>query len=143
MNRAKRMIEKCNENGLSTFKASFEKHPSGRNKWTEVAWQKPVFPLVKDGVYRDGIVEYWSDKPVRFAERNNCVGCWWRSPIELKAQFEKHPEKMQWFADQEKKAKGNWRSDVTYEQIKNWSPQVEIDWNSVDSPDCDSGHCGL
>lgn len=60
--------------------------------------------------------------------------------------FDKHPLKMEWFSCQErlkmaKNKKATWRSDVTYEQIKNSPPQHEINLN--DFFDCDSGYCGF
>ena len=56
-----------------------------------------------------------------------------------------HPNKLQWFTDQENKAKimrGNtWRQDVTYEQIAHWNPQYEL--FEDDFNECDSGYCGI
>lgn len=48
---------------------------------------------------------------------------------------------MQWFSDQEKKGKGTWRSDSTYEQIINHNSQLLLDFD--DFSECDTGHCGL
>ena len=53
---------------------------------------------------------------------------------------DKHPKKMQWFADQET-SKSKWRSDVMYKDVIKWKTQTELfddDFNS-----CDSGYCGL
>lgn len=141
--RVKSMISKLNPQGLSVFKASFEKWPNGNNKWTEVAWQAPNFPLYRDGIKRDTVVEFWQTQDVRFAKFNNCVGCWWQMPHRLKKRWEDNPEKMDWFTKFEKAQKGTFRSDVTYEQVKRWNPQVEIDFDSIDEIDCDTGYCGL
>ena len=57
------MIKKTNENGNSVLKTIIGKSKTGnRNKWGEVEWQKPVFPLIKDAIFKDNIVEYWKDK---------------------------------------------------------------------------------
>lgn len=144
--RKQKSLERCNENGLITFKASFEKNKRGQNKWVEIEWQKPEFPLIDiKPTYKDEVENYWEIKPVRFAERNNCVGCFHRNPFLLKKQFDKHPEKMNWFMEQErykngKNKKATWRSDVSYEQIKNFSTQLQL--FDDDFSDCDSGVCG-
>jgi len=140
--RAVRMNERLNEDGFLEFKDVIGKHSSGRNKWAETPWQRPSFPMIEDGVHRDRVVEFWKDKPVRFAERNNCVGCFHRNPLLLRTMFDKHPEKMEWFSSQERKEKkGQWRSDMTYDQIKEHRLQHELNFD--DFSECDSGHCGL
>ena len=58
--------------------------------------------MIEDRIRRDHVVEFWKDKPVRFAERNNCVGCFHRNPLLLRQMFDKHPEKMEWFSAQER-----------------------------------------
>jgi len=143
--RAKSMIERKNSRGLLEIKATVEKHPNGKNKWEVFEWQAPAFPLIVDNIYKDNVEEYWQDKPVRFAWMNNCVGCFHRNEILLKKMWEKHPNKMQWFADQEKGrgTRGIWKhgTGTTYEKIKNYKLQVEL--FEDDFNECDSGYCGL
>ncbi len=141
--RAKNMLDRCNENGLSEFKATFEKHKDGRNKWELVEYQKPHFPLIEDNIYKDTIENYWKDKPVRFAYMNNCVGCFHKTPLLLRKMFDKHPKKLEWFAKREREStnNANWRSDLTYDEIKKWNLQNEL--FDDDFNECDSGHCGL
>lgn len=141
--RAVRMNERLNEEGFLEFKDVIGKHSSGRNKWADTPWQRPSFPMIEDGVHRDRVVEFWKDKPVRFAQRNNCVGCFHRNPLLLRTMFDKHPEKMEWFAKQERvEGKGQWRhGDKTYDQIKKHRLQHELNFD--DFSECDSGHCGL
>ena len=152
--RAKTMNEKLNSNGLLEIKATVSKHPNGRNKWQVFEWQKPEFPLIKDGIFKDNIEQYWTDKAVRFAWMNNCVGCFHKDPLLLRKMWDLHPTKLQWFADQERKRhkRDIWLSgtkpDVSinnhlwdYEKIKNW--KIQIDLFNDDFNDCDSGYCGL
>lgn len=141
--RAKKMQEKLNKNGLLEIKATISKHPSGKNKWQTFEWQKPIFPLIEDGVFKDKIENFWKDKPVRFALMNNCVGCFHRNEILLKKLSMSHSNKMQWFADQELKRndKGTWKTGITYEKIMTHKLQIEIEFD--DFSDCDSGYCGL
>ena len=139
--RAKRMMERLNDNGLLTYKATFEKNNRDQNKWEEVEWQRPLFPLIENNIYKDEIEKYWSDKEVRFAEMNNCVGCFHRNPILLRKMYELHPSKIEWFAKQEETQGSRWRSDTTYQKIMNHNLQAEISFDDFGS--CDSGYCGL
>ena len=137
-----RMIEKLNKDGFLEFKATFSKNNKGQNKWQLYSWQKPEFPLIDNRIFKDEIEKYWKDKPVRFAELNNCVGCFHRNPILLRKLWDIHPNKMEWFNNQEKlKKKGTWRSDLPYEKIKNIKLQYELTFS--DFTECDSGYCGL
>jgi hypothetical protein len=137
------MMERVNEDGLTSFKATFEKHKDGRNKWVDVPYQKPHFPLIDDNIYKDQIEKYWIDKPVRFAWMNNCVGCFHKTPLLLRKMWDKHPTKLEWFAKRERESINNarWRSEMTYDDIKNWNSQFEL--FDDDFNECDSGYCGL
>jgi len=137
--RANNMLSKVNSDGLLEFKETFEKK-NGRNKWSTIAWQKPTFPLIEDSIYKENIVNYWNGKKVRFAIRNNCVGCFHRNPLLLKKMWDNFPDKMQWFADKEI-GKSTWRSDVSYKKIKTAFSQIDL--FDDDFSDCDSGYCGL
>ncbi len=146
MRRAKSLNEKLNENGFLEQKAIIGKSKNGnRNKWGIVEWQKPIFPLIEDGIFKDKIEEFWKSKPVRFAYMNNCVGCFHRNELLLKLMSEKHPNKFNWFIDQEKgrNLKDTWKSNghITYEKIKNHKLQLEL--FEDDFNECDSGYCGL
>ena len=138
--RAIKMMDKTDKDGFTKVKTTFTKLKDGRNSWGVYKYCKPEFPLINDNIYKDKIEEFWKDKDVRFAYMNNCVGCWWRSPLLLKKMHNKHPEKMQWFADQETN-KSKWRSDIMYKEIIKWKTQTEL--FDDDFNECDSGHCGL
>ena len=138
--RAIKMMDKTDEDGFTKVKTTFTKLKDGRNSWGVYKYCKPEFPLINDNIYKDTIEEFWKEKDVRFAYMNNCVGCWWRSPLLLKKMHNKHPEKMQWFADQETN-KSKWRSDIMYKDIIKWKTQTEL--FDDDFNECDSGYCGL
>ena len=144
--RANTMIERCEPtNGIMTFKTIVGKRKT-QNKWADIPYQIPRFPLIEDNIFKDKVEKYWSDKNVRFAYMNNCVGCMHRNPILLRKMFDKEPTKMNWFVEAEKKAiksyKNNtWRSDITYEKIGKSLSQTEL--FDDDFNECDSGHCGL
>lgn len=141
--RAKNMIQKSDENGILSHKKIVGKRKT-RNKWADIAWQKPVFPLIDDNIYKDLIEKYWKDKPVRFAYMNNCIGCFHRNPVLLKLMSDKHPDKFQWFIDQENTAgygARTFKNGMKYIDIKNSLKQTEL--FEDDFNDCDSGYCGL
>jgi hypothetical protein len=145
--RAKAMIERtANDGGVMKFKAVVGKRKDGKNKWEDIPYQIPVFPLINDNIYKDTIEEFWMDKNVRFAWMNNCVGCFHKTPLLIRKMWDKHPNKLEWFNEIEKKAiasynNNQWNEAVTYEQIKNWNSQFEL--FDDDFNECDSGYCGL
>jgi len=146
-NRAKNTNEKLVK-GLLGYKHIIGQSENGRNKWKTTYFQKPVFPLIsiENPIYKIDVENYWKDKPVRFAEMNNCVGCFHRNEILLKKMWQTNENKMQFFSDLEKNRK--YKNDtfkmsdgITYEKIKEWNLQTELKWD--DFEDCDSGYCGL
>ena len=137
--RAKTMLSKTTKNGFSTFKTIVGKRKT-QNKWADIEWQKPMFPLIDDNIYKDKIEKYWNDKPVRFAYLNNCVGCFHRTPVLLKHLSVKHPKKYQWFIDAEQDT-ATFKNGMTYKQIKNSFKQTSL--FDDDFNECDSGYCGL
>jgi hypothetical protein len=142
--RAKRNTEKTNNNGFLEMKAIVGKRGT-RNKWDMIQWQKPTYPLIQDNIYKDQVESYWKDKPVRFAWMNNCVGCFHKNPLLIRKMWDKHPNKIQWFADQEriKHNKDVWYKDknLSFSEVKQWHIQSEL--FDDDFNECDSGYCGL
>lgn len=141
--RAKTMLSKTNENGNSTFKAIIGKRKT-QNKWADIEWQKPRFPLIEDNIFKDKVEKYWQDKNVRFAYMNNCVGCFHRNEVLLKLMSDKHPNKFQWFINAEQENGYNvrtFKNGVTYDRIKDSLKQTQL--FDDDFNECDSGYCGL
>lgn len=143
-NRMTNVLDKTNKNGNLEFPKIVGKRKT-QNKWANIEWQNPVFPLIKDGIYKDTIKQYWKDKPVKFAYMNNCVGCFHKTPPLLNLMGKNHPEKIQWFIEQESKRKFNWdkfRVDgLTYKKIINYNFTMDMFENEFN--ECDSGYCGL
>ena len=141
VSRAERMLLKTNDEGFSTFKNIIGKTKTGNsNKWDNTPWQKPKFPLIEDRIFKDKIENFWSDKEVRFAYMNNCIGCFHRNEILLKKMSEKHPEKFDWFCRQEDKNR-TFKNGISYEKIRKHKLQIEL--FDEDFNECDSGYCGL
>tara|TARA_B110000285_G_C14953644_1_gene528057 strand:- start:68 stop:865 length:798 start_codon:yes stop_codon:yes gene_type:complete len=125
--RASNMLEKCNDDGLRAYGKTF--------------WQKPNFPMIENNIRRDKVVNYWKGKNVRFAAQNNCVGCFHRNPLTLRKMFDLHPNKMEWFINEEAKKSNQFKSEISYKEIKAHKPQHEINFDEIGG--CDSGYCGL
>lgn len=150
MRRMKKMLNRCNNERILSHKyvtGSKQTKKGVQNVWSDIEWQKPVFPFIeKTPMFKDQIEQFWKDKPVRFAEFNNCVGCFHRDELLLRYYFEKEPEKMALFSSFEKNRKYNddtlkGKIGVTYERISKMLPNHKLD--SSDFSDCDSGYCGL
>jgi hypothetical protein len=139
MSRAKTMIERS-VNGIENFKFKVGEK-NGRNQWKELPYRKSAFPLIENGIFKDKIENFWSDKNVRFAYRNNCVGCFHRNEIMLKHMSEKAEKQFNWFIEQEQKNGCTFKKGITYEKIKNH--KLQLDLFDTDFQDCDSGYCGL
>jgi len=139
MNRAKTMIERSID-GIEHFKFKVGEK-NGRNKWKTLPYRNARFPLIEDGTFKDSIEEFWKDKPVRFAYKNNCVGCFHRSEIFLNHMSKRDENKFQWFIDMEEKNGCTFKSGVTYKKIKDH--KLQLDLFDEDFNDCDSGYCGL
>jgi len=152
VSRAKKMLERCNENGLVEQKATFEKWEEGphkgKNRWEAVPWFAPEFPLVENGVLKWEIENYWEGKDVRFARLNNCAGCFHRNKVLLRKQWDRHPEKMEWFASKERvEGNGTWLNGPSYDEVKEMQLSLELDLFAevfgTDLESCDSGYCGM
>jgi hypothetical protein len=134
-------------NGIIHHKVIVGKSENGNNKWKNIPYQIPRFPLIEDQIFKDRIVEFWKDKPVKFAYMNNCVGCFHRNPVVLKHMSDRHENKFNWFIDREKEAiesfnkNMTWKQGMTYEKIKNSFKQTQL--FDTDFNECDSGYCGL
>lgn len=142
--RANRTTSKTNSDGFLEMRAVIGKRGT-LNKWGMIPWQKPIYPLIEDNVYKDKIEEFWRGKPVRFAWMNNCVGCFHKNPLLIKKMHEKHPNKIEWFASKEriKHEKDVWYKDknLSFREIMRWNSQFEL--FDDDFNECDSGYCGL
>lgn len=144
-NRLVKKQKKSNENGFETFKATLGKWQTGRhegqNKWETVEFQKPVAPMIDDRIYKEDVTRFFENKNIRFAEMNNCVGCWWRKEPLLNMMAKKQPKKFEWFSNKEKENEGTFKTGVTYEEIKKANFTMELDF--ADFSGCDTGSCGV
>lgn len=136
------MLNKTDKNGNNTYKGIVGKRKS-QNKWAEIPWRVPSFPLIADNIWKDIIDAYWADKWVMFKKGyyNNCVGCFHKNPLLLSMMNRENSAKMNWFEEQEDRTGNQFRKEITFKAINKWKPYAELDFDDFSS--CDSGYCGL
>jgi hypothetical protein len=141
INRANKVLERADKYGIEYFETIIGKRKT-QNKWGKVAYRKVTFPLIENNISKDVIYNYWNDKPVRFAYRNNCVGCVNRQPLMISHMASKDKDKVEWFNRIEKKTENRFISDVSFEQILKFNSQGLL-FGDEDFSECDSGFCGI
>jgi hypothetical protein len=140
ISRAETVLKRADENGIEYFETIIGKRKT-QNKWGLVPYRKATFPLIQNNITKDVIYNYWNDKPVRFAYRNNCVGCVNRQPLMISHMASKDLDKVKWFEKQEIKTGNQFLSDVSFTKILKFGTQntfFDDDFN-----ECDSGDCGV
>lgn len=141
LERAEGVKSRARQDGFEYMKCVLERK-NNRNKWQEVIYRQTTFPLIAHNITKDVIYNYWQGKPVRFAYRNNCVGCVNRQPLMISHMATKEKHKIEWFAKQEKKTGNRFLKGVTFDEILKFHQQGSL-FNDEDFNDCDSGYCGL
>lgn len=138
--RAEGVLARAEPNGIEYFDTIVGKAGT-RNKWGKVPYRVCKFPLIDNNISKDTIYSYWQDKPVRFAYRNNCVGCVNRQPLMISHMASKDLDKVKWFEKQEIKTGNRFLSDVSFTKILNFGTQATF--FDDDFNECDSGFCGI
>ena len=149
--RANKVNAKLNERGFLEAKLIVGKSDNGRNKWKTFDIEKPEYPLLLNGINKMDVVNFWKDKPVRFARRNNCLMCFNQDPLFLKYWFEKDEQVKKavlWAGSKERIKHNNdvWfnKTQMSMEEIilKNQTNLLD-QLSDDDFSDCDSGFCGI
>lgn len=140
ISRAEGVLKRADENGIEYFNTVIGKRKT-KNKWGLVPYRKVTFPLIENNITKDVIYNFWNNKNVRFAYRNNCVGCVNRQPLMISHMASKDLDKVKWFEKQELKTGNRFLSDVSFEQILKFG--VQNTFFDDDFNECDSGFCGI
>jgi len=138
--RAETVLKRADENGIEFFNTVIGKRKT-QNKWGLVPYRKVTFPLIENNIQKDTIYNYWNDKNVRFAYRNNCVGCVNRQPLMISHMASKDLDKVKWFEKQELQTGNRFLSELSFTKILKLGTQnsfFDDDFN-----ECDSGFCGI
>ena len=140
ISRAETVLKRADDNGIEFFNTIIGKRKT-QNKWGLVPYRKVTFPLIENNIQKDIIYNYWNDKNVRFAYRNNCVGCVNRQPLMISHMASKDLDKVKWFDKQEQLTGNRFLSDVSFNQILKFGTQASF--FDDDFNECDSGFCGI
>jgi hypothetical protein len=140
ISRAEGVLKRADENGIEYFNTVIGKRKT-QNKWGLVPYRKVTFPLIENNITKDVIYNFWNNKNVRFAYRNNCVGCVNRQPLMISHMAKKDLDKVKWFEKQELKTGNRFLSDVSFEQILKFG--IQNTFFDDDFNECDSGFCGI
>ena len=140
ISRAEGVLKRADENGIEYFNTIIGKRKT-QNKWGLVPYRKVTFPLIENNITKDVIYNFWNNKNVRFAYRNNCVGCVNRQPLMISHMASKDLDKVKWFEKQELKTGNRFLSDVSFEQILKFG--IQNTFFDDDFNECDSGFCGI
>ena len=123
---------------LSTsFKGIVGQSANGRNKWDEIEWREGYFPLIDSKITHYDVKKWADSTPLVFPADSNCVGCFHKPMQQLRKNWDLEPEKMQWFADQEKNAR--WKKEGTYQQFKEIGLQMDFHFGTGSG--CQAGYC--
>lgn len=141
MERANRMLERAEINGIENFKTIIGTK-NNKNKWGEIPYRIAKFPLIEDNINKDVIYNYWDNKKVRFAYRNNCVMCVNRQPLMISHMATKDTRKVEWAKSMEEKTGNQFLKSVSMDKILKYAVQGKL-FNDEDFNDCDSGFCGI
>lgn len=154
-----RMERFFNNSDPTHFKVPLSCSTRGQRKqaWETFNWRKVHFPLIKEGVTKERVDEYWDAhsfkadlfndrRSIEFPPISNCIGCFHKQEDTLAAMADLHPEKFRWFIDQEQKGMGTWLdSKVTYQHIMNnrhLPPYAMKVWEvRKNYATCDTGGC--
>lgn len=110
-----------------------------RNKWKEVFWGIANYPLVYDRITHYRVQKFWEGKNIKFPNDSNCVGCFWKDVQQLRKNYDDENAKMEWFNMAEIKSGHNWKSKISYEQIKKIGIQQDFFFGTGSG--CQAGFC--
>jgi hypothetical protein len=83
--------------------------------------------------------KFWESKKIKFPDDSNCVGCFWKDIQQLRKNYNDNYNKMEWFNNMEINSKYNYKSNITYEQIKKIGLQQEFYFGTGSG--CQAGFC--
>lgn len=121
------------------FKTIVGKHPSGRNKWEKIEWRKVSYPLIDNEILSFDVLKWANTTDLIFPADSNCVGCFWKPPMQLRKNWDDEPNKMQWFSDMEKSFKRTFKKEGTYDLFRNIHLQSDFFYGTGSG--CSAGGC--
>lgn len=121
------------------FKTIVGKHSNGKNKWEDVEWRTLSFPLIDNKISHYEVYKWAQTSGIDFPSDSNCVGCFHKPFQQLRKNWDDEPQKMRWFAEMEGRAKGNWKKEMNYLNVKKIGLQAEFNFGTGSG--CQAGYC--
>lgn len=110
-----------------------------RNRWEEVEWREGWFPLIDNKIIHPTVVKWAINSGIKYPNDSNCIGCFHKSPQQLRKNFDDNPDKFQWFCYQENTNKNTFKTNIKYNEIKNIPLQTDFDFGG--GAGCNAGFC--
>jgi len=126
------------------FKTIIGKREDGKNRWGDIEWRVNNYPMINDKVLHSDVAKWTLKTGLKFPSDSNCVGCFHKPLQQLRKNYEDEPNKMRWFAEQEKPTKsGNklmqWKKEMSYSNIKRLGLQTDFAFGT--GTGCQGGFC--
>jgi hypothetical protein len=109
------------------------------NRWEVVEWREVQCPLIEDAVDHYQVALWARSTGLPFPADSNCVGCFWKPVQQLRKNWDDEPEKMEWFAGQERACGASFKDGITYDQVK--AIGIQQDFMFGTGAGCDAGYC--
>lgn len=109
------------------------------NKWELVEWRDVRCPLIADVVDHYQVALWARSTGLPFPADSNCVGCFWKPVQQLRKNWDEEPEKMEWFAGQERACGASFKDGISYDQVKTIG--IQQGFNFGTGAGCDAGYC--
>lgn len=110
-----------------------------RKKWKETYWRNGEFPLIDNKVFHSDVTSYWEKTDFIFPTDSNCVGCFWKSPQQLRKNSEDSPNRFNWFIKKELEQVRTFKKDMTYQKISEMD--INLEFNFGGGAGCNAGFC--
>lgn len=124
----------------TSMKTIVGKSKTGRsNKWKDVEWRIGEFPLIENKIIHYHVKNWVQTTDLIFPDDSNCVGCFWKPLQQLRKNWEDNPEKMEWFAKQERDRNRKFKKEMTYDEIKKLGLQKDFFFGTGSG--CQAGFC--
>lgn len=105
--------------GIRADEARRVNRKPSKDRWT--FW----YPLYDAGITKRHVMDFWNAQPFDLrlygpngvTAKGNCDGCFLKSEATLAMMWREHPDRMQWWADQEKKIGSEFIKTGTYSDL--------------------------
>ncbi|HAA11011.1 MAG TPA: hypothetical protein DCE41_04655 [Cytophagales bacterium] len=123
--------------------ANFRKTVTGKKQWLHeheiIEFREPEHPLIKSQVRKVHVNEYWEGRQVNFAQDSNCQICPLKRAQQLRHNFDRHPDILQWAHMHEQIRDARWMTEISMKGIMQSGKQLDFfDGNGVG---CTGGFC--